>query len=87
MSPIGIGPDGTPFVIPTTETIEISETDKVGESFVAELPTDAIKPVSEAKPLVGMDNRIEEARAFNESLHFSASTISLVIAQAVTQEQ
>jgi hypothetical protein len=60
--------------------------EEVGSSF--EIPTtappkDAIKPVTEAKPLVGIDNSIDEARRFNENL----ANKPIAPVQQVAQEQ
>lgn len=64
-------------------------TEEVGSSFEiptsptpTHIPTDAIKPVTEAKPLVGIDNSIEEAKRFNSKLNKPVSSV-----QQVAQEQ
>lgn len=77
--PIEIGPDGTPIVTngPSTPAPKV-------EGFEVSKPKDAIKPVTEAKPLVGIDNSIEEAKRFNAKLNAPVAITPLVVAQEQT---
>ena len=49
-------------------------------------PNDAIKPATEAKPLIGMDNRIEEAKKFNSKLAVSTLGLDKKVVEEVKQK-
>jgi hypothetical protein len=82
MSPIEIDPaTGAPIVtnnasIPPVAGFEVKPT----------IPVDAIKPVTEVKPLVGMDNRIEEAKKFNSKLNAPSVPLSVKQEQKVNKD-
>lgn len=85
MSPIEIDPaTGAPIVtnptIPKVEGFEVTPSTPAPSTSAP--PKDAIKPVTEAKPLVGIDNSIDEARRFNEKLNKPVAPV-----QQVAQEQ
>lgn len=87
---VGIDPvTGAPIMEEVGSSFEVSlpSTPSTG-SIAPKLPSDAIpKPVTEAKPLVGIDNSIEEARRFNEKLN-APTPVPVTRGQAeVEQEQ
>jgi hypothetical protein len=79
MSPIEIGPDGSPIVTPDSSSTIEKETDFVVEGDLPEspmtTPSTVIPPeatIEQPKvkePLVGTDARIEDAKKFNQKLH------------------
>jgi hypothetical protein len=66
---VGIDPvTGAPVVEEVDSSFVIPTNEVPSSTPITTAPKDAIKPVTEAKPLVGIDNSIDEARRFNEKL-------------------